>query len=75
MLVPDNIHPEQTIYFNGAAVLQVIQKKRMMDMLDLYIETTAHQEMTMSVFVLCLDFLFLLDLVVLNEHAKVELCS
>ncbi len=75
MLIPDNIHPEQTIYFNGAFVLKIIQEHRVMDMLDLYIQTTSEQNMTMPVFVLCLDWLFLLDLVILNDNGKVELCS
>ena len=75
MLVPDNIHPEQTIYFNAAFVLKAIQENRVMNMLDLYIQTTAEREMSMPVFVLCLDWLFLLNLVTLNDHGKVELCS
>ena len=75
MLVPDNIHPEQTIYFNATFVLKTIQENRAMDMLSLYIETTVDREMSMPVFVLCLDWLFLLNLVTLNEHGKVELCS
>ena len=75
MLVPDNIHPEQTIYFNGAFVLKAIQEHHMMDMLDLYIETTSEREMSMPVFILCLDWLFLVNLVSLNEHGEVELCS
>jgi hypothetical protein len=75
MLVPDNIHPEQTIYFNGAFVLKAIQKHRVADMLDLYIQTTSAREMSMPIFVLCLDWLFLLNLVTLNGEGKVELCS
>jgi hypothetical protein len=75
MLIPDNIHPEQTIYFNGAFVLKAIQGHRVIDMLDLYIKTTATREMSMPVFVLCLDWLFLLNLVALNDQGKVELCS
>jgi hypothetical protein len=75
MLIPDNIHPEQTIYFNGAFVLNAIQKHRVMNMLDLYIQTKAEREMSMPVFVLCLDWLFLLDLVSLNDQGTVELCS
>ena len=75
MLVPDNIHPEQTIYYNGSFVLEAIQEKRVMDILDLYIQTKSKQEMSMPVFLLCLDWLFLLDLVTLNSHGKVELCS
>jgi hypothetical protein len=75
MLVPDNIHPDQTIYFNGAFVLKAIQEHRVMDLLDLYIQTTVERKMSMPVFVLCLDWLFLLNLVTLNDQGKVELCS
>ena len=75
MLIPDNIHPEQTIYFNGAFVLKAIQEHRVMGLLDLFIQATSEREMSMPVFILCLDWLFLLDLVKLNDHGKVELCS
>lgn len=75
MLVPDNIHPEQTIYYNGAFVLEAIKENRVMDLLDLYIQTTSRRKMSMPVFLLCLDWLFLLDLVTLNNQDKVELCS
>lgn len=75
MLVPDNIHPEQTIYFNGAFVLKTIKKHQTMDMLELYLQTKSEQNMTMPVFVLCIDWLYLLNLVRLNDKGMVELCS
>lgn len=75
MLIPDNIHPNQTIYFNGAFVLKAIQEYRVMDLLDLYIQILSKHEMSMPVFLLCLDWLFLLNLVTLNDNGKVELCS
>jgi hypothetical protein len=75
MLIPDNIHPEQTIYFNGAFVLEAIRENRVMNLLDLYIQAKSKREMSMPVFLLCLDWLFLLDLVTLNNQGKVELCS
>lgn len=74
MLLPDNIHPEQSIYYNGAFVLQTLREHRVMDLLDLYVSTKTYREMTMPVFVLCLDWLFLLNLVSLNEQGRVELC-
>ncbi|OFZ65863.1 MAG: hypothetical protein A2328_11315 [Bdellovibrionales bacterium RIFOXYB2_FULL_36_6] len=74
MLVPDNIHPEQTIYYNGAFVLKAIQKYRSIDIFDLYAHTMTEQKMTMPVFVLCLDWLFLLNLVTIKDNDKVELC-
>jgi len=75
MLIPDNIHPEQTIYFNGAYVLKTVQEYGVIDFLDLYTKTTAIRQMTMPVFVLCLDWLFLLGVVTLNDDGQVELCS
>lgn len=74
MLLPDNIHPEQSIYYNGAFVLQALHKQRIMDLLDLYMETQKFRQMTMPVFVLCLDWLYLLDIISLNEQGGVELC-
>ena len=75
MLVPDNIHPEQTIYFNGAFVLKAIQENHVINIIDLYLKTKAEREMSMPVFILCLDWLFLLNLITLSDNGKVELCS
>ena len=75
MLLPDNVHPEQSIYYNGSFVLQTIQQHRVMDLLELYLDTRKKREMSMPVFVLCLDWLFLINQVTLNEQGKVELCS
>ncbi len=75
MLLPDNVHPEQSIYFNGAFVLQALQEARSLDLLELFLATQGKQEMSMPVFVLCLDWLYLLNLVRLTERGIVELCS
>ena len=75
MLVPDNIHPEQTIYYNGGFVLKSLQTRNKMAILDLYIHTISAHEMSMPVFILCLDWLFLLNLVALDDKGKVMLCS
>lgn len=75
MLIPDNIHPEQTIYYNGSFVLKIIQKKQVIDMFELYIQVTRIREMNISVFMLCLDWLFLLNLLKISGDNEVELCS
>ena len=67
MLVPDNIHPEQTIYFNGAFVLKTLQENRALELVELYIKTRTEREMTMPV--------FLLGVVSMNSRGEVELCS
>lgn len=75
MLVPDNVHPDQTIYFYGAFVLKAITQWREADLIDLYIQSSREQPMSMPIFILCLDWLYLLDLITLNLHGKVKLCS
>lgn len=75
MLIPDNIHPENTIYYNGAIVLNIIQKDRVMKVVDLYLHVTNKRHMSISVFLLSLDWLFLIDIIRLNEKSEIELCS
>ena len=75
MLLPDAIHPENCIYYNGAFILQVLQKQKAQNLLGLYQTVKQQRNMTFSVFVLCLDWLFLINVAVLNDKSEVELCS
>jgi hypothetical protein len=75
MLLPDNIHPDNSIYYNGAFVLESLKGEKRYTMLDLYQETKARKPMSLSVFVLCLDWLYLLDVVKINLKGEIELCS
>lgn len=74
MLLPDNIHPENSIYYNGAVVLQVLQENNKLGMLELYYLTKKIRTMTFPLFILCLDWLYLIDAAVLKNE-RVELCS
>jgi len=75
MLLPDNIHPEHSIYYNGAIVLQSLQRQTKQNILGLYQNVKQQKDMTFPVFILCLDWLFLLNIAVINDHGDVELCS
>lgn len=75
MLIPDNIHPESSIYYNGAIVLKSLQKQTNQNLLDLYQNVIKHRKMNFSVFILCLDWLYLINVAVLNQNGEVELCS
>ena len=74
MLLPDNVHPENSIYYNGAMVLRVLQNNDKLEMLDLYHKVKQVQNMSFPVFILCLDWLYLIDVAELKKE-KVELCS
>jgi hypothetical protein len=75
MLLPDNVHPENTVYFNGAYVLQALQQKPLQTYLELYQNVKVLKNMAYSMFILCLDWLFLIDAAQMNSQGGVELCS
>jgi len=74
LLIPDSVHPEQTIYFNGAIVLRVLHSEKSTSILDLYAKVKSLREMSLPVFMLCMDWLFLIDALSVTEKGMVELC-
>lgn len=75
MLLPDNIHPDNSIYYNGAFVIESLKKETSYKMFDLYQEVKSKKQMSFSVFILCLDWLYLLEVAKLNSKGEIELCS
>ena len=75
MLLPDNIHPQQSVYYNGSLVLKVLQGERVLKIFDLYQKVRQNNKMSFPLFTLCLDWLFLLSIVSMNKDGKVQLCS
>ena len=74
MLLPEKIRPQYSIYYNGSFVLKSLQENKRQMMLDLYQNVKQKKEMTFPIFILCLDWLFLLDIVILNDDGNIELC-
>ena len=75
MLLPENIHPTNSLYFNGAYVLKALRRAGEANLMTLYIESRKLREMQMPIFVLTLDWLFLAGLVSCNAHGNIEPCS
>lgn len=74
MLLPDNIHPELSIYYNGALVLNELQKQNKQSIINLYQKIRTTCNMSFSTFILCLDWLYLIEVAQINEGGYVELC-
>jgi hypothetical protein len=74
MLLPDNIHPEQTIYYNASQILNILLQKKQMPLFDLYVETNSSIKMAVPVFFLSLDWLFLIDVINYMEDGSIVLC-
>ena len=74
MLMPDNIRPKNSIYYNGALVLKVLRETKEQELLELYQAVLKEVKMSFSVYILCLDWLYLINVAKLKKE-KVILCS
>jgi len=72
--LPDNIHPENTIYYNGSIVLKTLLEYNSIDIIDLYQKVKLEKQMSFKIYILCLDWLYILDAAHAKEN-KIELCS
>lgn len=75
MLLPEDVHPTNSLYFNGAYVLEALRRVEKISLVELFIESRKLREMQMPIFVLTLDWLFLAGLVSCNASGNIELCS
>ena len=75
MLLPDNIRPENSVYYNGAVVLEIIQQSKRIKLTELYILVKQKKNITYPILILCLDWLYLLNVAVINKKGEVCLCS
>ena len=74
MLLPDNIHPELSIYYNGSIVLGELKKRDNQTIMDLYQNVKVKNEMSFPTFMLCLDWLYLIEVAKMDERGYIQLC-
>ena len=74
MLLPDNIHPELSIYYNGSLILNELKKTSHQTIMDLYYTIREENGMSFSVFVLSLDWLYLIEAAQITEEGIVKKC-
>lgn len=74
MLLPENIHPENSIYYNGAFLIKVLKNKNNLDIFELYQEVKELKNMSFPIFVLSLDWLYLANIAELSD-GRIRLCS
>lgn len=75
MLLPENIHPEKTLMYNGVLIIKALKTTNDAELIDLYLNANRDGDMSMALFVLSLDWLFLADCVKFSESGQVMLCS
>lgn len=73
MLLPEHIKPEDSVYYNGGIVLNVLLNKGCHDLLTTFSFVNEERKMSFSLFLLCIDWLFLIGAISMN-HQKIKLC-
>ncbi len=74
MLLPDNIHPELSIYYNGALLLGELKRMDNQPIISLYQNVKAKNGISFPTFILCLDWLYLIEAAQVNEKGDITLC-
>lgn len=74
MLLPDNIHPENSIYYNGAMVLNVLKESKDLELVNVYQKVKRIKLISFPVFLLCLDWLYIINVAEV-KNGRIELCS
>jgi len=76
MILGKDIHPNRNIYFLGAKVLEIIKADscKNIDILDTFEKLNQNEKISMNLFALTLDWLFLLGAIRKNKKGQLEKC-
>lgn len=75
MIIGKDIHPERKIYYLGALVLDTLKKssEKELDFFYIYQKVNENEKVSMKLFTLTLDWLFLLGAINSNK-GNIEKC-
>ena len=68
MLLPEYISPEDSLYYNGAIILNYLREYKNIGFTKLYLKVNETKKISRSIFLLSLDWLFLLNLVEFDNN-------
>lgn len=74
MLLPDNIQPEYSIYYNGYILLNELKNKDKQMFFDLFQNVKNINDMSLSTFILSLDWLYIMNIAQIDERGEIKLC-
>ena len=75
MILSKDINPKHSLYFTGSLIIDrlLTSENKNFDFLELYHNLQNNQKITMNIFTLSLDWLFLNDVIRIN-NGKIEKC-
>lgn len=76
MIVSKDINPERDFYYLGAMVIEIIvnTKESEIDFFDVFEKLNASGKVSVNLFILTLDWLFLIDVINKTEKGRLVKC-
>jgi hypothetical protein len=76
MIIDKNINPERDLYYLGGILIEVLSNKNVneFDYLDLYKLLNKKKKISINLYSLTLDWLFILGVITKGENGKVIKC-
>lgn len=76
MIIDNNINPERDLYYLGGVLIDILSKRKNneFDYLDLYESFNQRKDITINLYSLTLDWLFVLGVITKSENGKIKKC-
>jgi len=75
VILPVDVSPKESLYYIGGAVLDILKKSnKRMGFVDLFSELNKELKLSINLFILVLDWLFLVEAAVVEDDGVVRLC-
>ena len=76
MIISKNINPEIDFYYLGGKVIEILtsSKNEKYDYFELYAKMNKEQEIGLNLFILVLDWLFILGVIKNSNNGCIERC-
>jgi hypothetical protein len=75
LVLPTDVYPQESLYYLGGLTLESLKENRSkMGFVDLFTELNKKTEVSIGLFVLILDWLFLIEAAAAEDDGTVGLC-
>jgi len=75
MLLPNDIKPESSIFYYASLVLKEIQSTEERQIIMIFQSLKERYDISLKVFSYCLDWLYLIEAVKVDEEGQILLCT
>ena len=76
MILSNDIKPDRDLYFLGSKVIEVLvdSDEKMVDYFDLFQKINSELEISLNLYILVLDWLFIIGVIKNAENGLIEKC-